>query len=119
MVQACFAYTGTEVVGAAFGETPNPRRNVPRAVRQTLWRIGVFYIFGVLILGMAIPYDNDRLVGATKQKTSAAASPYVIAIQLAGIKVLPNIINACLLFFVTSAANTGMSSVVLDRSWSV
>ncbi|KAH7109093.1 dicarboxylic amino acid permease [Dendryphion nanum] len=106
MVQACFAYTGTEVVGAAFGETPNPRRNVPRAVRQTLWRICVFYIVGVLVLGMAIPYDNDRLVGATKKKTSAAASPYVIAIQLAGIKVLPSVINACLLFFVTSAANT-------------
>jgi amino acid transporter len=109
MVQSCFAYTGTEVVGAAFGETPNPRRNIPRAVKQTLWRICVFYIVGVLLLGMAVPYDNERLVGATKAKTSAAASPYVIAIQLAGIKVLPDIINACLLFFVISAANTGMA----------
>ncbi|OAL45863.1 dicarboxylic amino acid permease [Pyrenochaeta sp. DS3sAY3a] len=106
MVQSCFAYTGTEVVGAAFGETPNPRRNIPRAVRQTLWRICVFYIIGVLVLGMVVPYDNDRLVGATKKKTSAAASPYVIAIQLAGIKVLPDVINACLLVFVISAANT-------------
>ncbi|EXJ86748.1 hypothetical protein A1O3_03702 [Capronia epimyces CBS 606.96] len=106
MVQSCFAYTGTEVVGAAFAETPNPRRNVPRAIRQTLWRIGVFYVGGVLVLGMAVPYDNDRLVGATKAKTSAAASPFVIAIQLAGIKVLPDIINASLLVFVISAANT-------------
>lgn len=109
MVQSCFAYTGTEVVGAAFGETPNPRRNIPRAVRQTLWRICVFYIVGVLFLGMVVPYDNSRLVGATKAKTSAAASPYVIAIKLAGIKVLPDVINACLLVFVISAANTGTS----------
>ncbi|KAF2019330.1 dicarboxylic amino acid permease [Aaosphaeria arxii CBS 175.79] len=106
MVQSCFAYTGTEVVGAAFGETPNPRRNIPRAVQQTLWRICVFYIVGVFLLGMVIPHDNDRLVGATKAKTSAAASPYVIAIQLAGISVLPDIINGCLLVFVISAANT-------------
>src|SRR5687768_12908846 len=78
MVQSCFAYTGAEVVGAAFGETPNPRKNIPRAIKQTLWRICVFYILGVLVLGMAVPHDNERLVGATKAKTSAAASPFVI-----------------------------------------
>lgn len=107
MVQACFAYTGTEVVGAAFGETPNPRRNIPKAIKQTLWRICVFYIVGVLVLGMAVPHDNERLVGATKAKTSAAASPYVIAMALGGIGVLPDIVNAGLLVFVISAANTG------------
>jgi amino acid transporter len=87
-VQACFAFTvssyftsspgfssncwlqGTEVVGMTFGETPNPRKNVPRAIKQTFWRIACFYILGVLVLGMAIPYDNDKLIGATKQATS-------------------------------------------------
>lgn len=107
MVQSCFAYTGTEVVGAAFAETPNPRRNIPRAVRQTLWRIMVFYILGVLLLGMAVPYNDERLVGATQQRTSAAASPYVIAMRIAGIRVLPDIVNALLLTFVIGAANTG------------
>ncbi|RFU30139.1 hypothetical protein B7463_g6216, partial [Scytalidium lignicola] len=106
MVQSCFAYTGTEVVGIAFAETPNPRRNIPKAVKQTLWRICVFYILGVFLLGMAVPYNNDMLVGATKSKTSAAASPYVIAIRLAHISVLPDIINAALLVFVISSANT-------------
>lgn len=108
IVQACFAYTGTEVVGAAFGETPNPRKNIPRAVNQTLWRIGIFYVLGVLLLSMAVPYNDERLIGSTKSKTSAAASPYVIAMAIGGIDVLPDIINACLLVFVISAANTGM-----------
>lgn len=71
MVQACFAYTGTEVVGIAFGETPNPRKNIPHAIKQTFWRISCFYILGVTALGMAVPYTNPRLVGATKVKTSA------------------------------------------------
>ncbi|THW56463.1 dicarboxylic amino acid permease [Aureobasidium pullulans] len=106
LVQSFFAYTGTEVVGVAFGETPNPRRNIPRAVRQTLWRVGVFYVLGVFILGMVVPYNNKRLIGSTHASTSAEASPYVIAIKLAGIKVLPDIINASLLVFVLSAANT-------------
>ncbi|KAK8233204.1 amino acid permease/ SLC12A domain-containing protein [Phyllosticta capitalensis] len=103
MVQACFAYTGTEVVGAAFGETPNPKNNIPKAIRQTLWRICFFYVLGVFILGMAVPSDNKRLIG---QKVGAAASPFVIAVSLAGIKVLPDICNACLLVFVLSAANS-------------
>lgn len=68
--QACFAFTGTEVVGMTFGETPNPRKNIPRAIKQTFWRIGVFYILGVLVLGMAVPYNSEKLIGATKQATS-------------------------------------------------
>lgn len=107
MVQSCFAYTGTEIVGAAFAETPNPRKNIPKAISQTLWRITVFYVLGIFFLGMAVPYNSDRLVGATQAKTSAAASPFVIAMVIGGIGVLPDIINACLLVFVISAANSG------------
>ena len=73
MCQACFAFTGTEVVGITFGETPNPRKNVPRAVNQTFWRISCFYILGALVLGMSVPHDNEQLLGATKQSTSAGA----------------------------------------------
>jgi amino acid transporter len=72
--QACFAFTGTEVVGMTFGETPNPRKNIPRAVKQTFWRIAIFYILGVIVLGMAVPSDNEMLIGATKKSTSAGES---------------------------------------------
>ncbi|KAF1934922.1 hypothetical protein EJ02DRAFT_439571 [Clathrospora elynae] len=106
MCQACFSYTGTEVVGITFGETPNPRKNIPRAVKQTFWRIGCFYVIGVLVLGMAVPYDNAQLIGATKQSTSAGASPFVVAASLAGIKVFPDIINGCLLIFTLSAGSS-------------
>ncbi|KAK4871121.1 hypothetical protein LT330_000358 [Penicillium expansum] len=106
LVQSCFAYTGTEVVGVAFAETPNPRRNIPRAIRQTLWRISVFYILGVFLIGMAVPYNNDLLIGSTKASTGASASPYVIAMKLGNIGVLPDIMNAAILVFVVSAANT-------------
>lgn len=107
LVQSCFTYTGTEVVGVAFAETPNPRRNIPRAIRQTLWRISVFYILGVFLLGMAVPYNNDLLIGSTRASTGASASPYVIGMKLGNIGVLPDIMNAAILVFVVSAANTG------------
>lgn len=103
-VQASFAYIGTEVVGAAFGETPNVKKEVPRAIFWTFWRIMVFYIGGVLVLGISCPFQNDMLVGAAHSKSSAAASPFVIAVRLAGFEVLPDVINGALLVFVLSAA---------------
>lgn len=105
MVQACFAYTGTEVVGIAFGEAPNPRKTIRKAIRQTLWRIVFFYIIGALVLGMAVPYTNDRLIGGTQEKTGAGASPFVVAAKIANIPVLPDFANGGLLIFVVSAAN--------------
>ncbi|KAL4925713.1 amino acid permease/ SLC12A domain-containing protein [Aspergillus undulatus] len=104
MIQACFTYTGTEVVGMAFGEASNPRKTIPVAIRQTFWRILIFYIIGAWALTMAVPYTDPELVDATQQSTSAAASPFVVAISSAGIKVLPDIVNAGLLVFVLSAS---------------
>jgi amino acid transporter len=75
IVQATFAYLGTELVGVAFGETPNPRKNVPRAVNQTLLRIVFFYIAGVLVLGMAVPYNHPKLLEATSKGTSGCRFP--------------------------------------------
>lgn len=53
------------------GEIPNPRKDIPKAVNQTFWRIAVFYVLGVLVPGMAVPYNDPELLGATKQSTSA------------------------------------------------
>jgi len=77
LVQATFAYLGTELVGVAFGETPDPKKNVPRAVRQTLGRIVFFYIAGVLSLGMAVPYNSKALAKASSQRTSGCESDIV------------------------------------------
>ncbi|KAL2000479.1 hypothetical protein VTN02DRAFT_3029 [Thermoascus thermophilus] len=37
-------YAGTEMVGITSGETANPRRSVPKAIRQVFWRILIFYV---------------------------------------------------------------------------
>lgn len=55
---------------------------------------------------MIVPSDSPLLLNANKAKTSAAASPFVVAIQEAGIKTLPSIINAAILIFTLSAANS-------------
>ena len=108
MVSAVFAYSGTELIGVTVGEAQNPRRTIPKAIRLTFYRILFFYILSVLLLGMLVPYDSDQLAFANTKSNSAAASPYVVAIKLAGIEVLPGLLNGCICMFVFSAANSDL-----------
>jgi amino acid transporter len=108
LVLALFAYMGTELIGVTVGEAKNPRKTVPAAIRKTFYRILFFYIFGVLIVGMIVSSNSKLLAQAAKKGTAggASASPFVVAIQTAGIKGLPSLINACILIFTLSAANS-------------
>lgn len=105
-VNAAFAYLGTELVGVTAGEARNPSHTIPRAIKLTFWRIVLFYCVSVLFLGMVVPYNSTELAFANKASTSASASPFVVAITVSGIKVLPAIMNAAVLLFVLSTANT-------------
>ncbi|THG96600.1 hypothetical protein EW026_g5266 [Hermanssonia centrifuga] len=107
MSQAAFAFIGTEIVAIAAGEAKNPRRNIPKAIKRVYVRILLFYIGGVTIIGLLVPYTNPDL----KLETSnAAKSPFVIAIKTAGIKGLPSVINAALLTSAWSAASSDLYS---------
>lgn len=107
LIQAAFSYQGTELVGIAAGETENPRKTVPSAVRKTFFRIALFFILTVFFIGLLVPYDNPRLVS---DNTDASASPFVIAADLASVHVLAHIINAVLFTVVLSAANSNVYS---------
>lgn len=103
LIQAAYAFIGTEIIGMTAAETQNPRKNIPRAIKGVYVRICVFYILGVFVLGLICPSNDSRLTSGTN---TAASSAWVIAIQIAGIKTLPSIINVCLL---TSAWSAGSS----------
>lgn len=102
-VTAAFAYTGTELVGLAAAETKNPIKEIPRASKQVIWRIFIFYIVNLFLIGLIVPADSELYQG---EGSSSRHSPFVIAIQLAGIKVLPSIFNAVILIAVMSVANS-------------
>lgn len=102
-VTAAFAYTGTELTGLAAAETTDPKREIPRASNQVAWRIGIFYVVNLLLVGLIVPADSPLYSG---EGSSSRHSPFVIAIQLAGIKVLPSIFNAVILIAVMSVANS-------------
>jgi amino acid transporter len=90
------------------GETQSPRKAIPKAIKLTFYRILLFYVVLVFLLGMLVPYNSTKLIDSNKKGNSAAASPFVVAIQTSGIKALPGILNACILVFVFSAANSDL-----------
>lgn len=108
LVNAVFAYLGTELIGVTVGEAQNPRKTIPRAIKLTFYRILFFYCLSVFFLGMLVPYDSEQLAFANKETAKASASPFVVAIRLAGIKALPDILNACILIFTFSASNSDL-----------
>lgn len=80
-------------------------RNIPKAIKRVYVRILLFYILGTLVIGVLVPSDNPSL---NLTDRNAAASPFVIAIQTAGIQGLPSLINACLLTSAWSAASSDL-----------
>ncbi|KAG6827898.1 hypothetical protein H0H92_010033 [Tricholoma furcatifolium] len=103
-VTAAFAFSGTELVGLAAAETPNPRQSMPAAIKGTFWRITLIYIVSLIIIGLLVPYNEPRLLGGS----GAAASPFVIALANARIPGLNHFVNATIC---VSVISIGMSSV--------
>ncbi|KAF9935037.1 hypothetical protein FBU30_008530 [Linnemannia zychae] len=104
-LNAGFSFQGAELVGIAAGETKNPRKNVPRAIRQVFWRILLFYILTILIIGMTIPYNDPSLANT---EGDIASSPFTRVFVQAGISVGGDIMNAVILVAVLSAGNSGL-----------
>ncbi|KAI2608736.1 proline-specific permease [Hypoxylon fragiforme] len=106
-IQATFSYGGSEMVVVASGETADPRRNIPKAVRRVFWRIALFYVLAVFLVTLCVSSRDARLLDAiAAEAPGAAASPFVIAIENGGIRVLPSIINAVVLTSAWSAGNS-------------
>ena len=106
-VTAAFAFGGTELVGLAAAETANPRKSLPTAVKQVFWRITLFYMVSLTLVGLLVPYTDDRLVDGTSS-SDAKASPFVIAIKNAGISGLDSVMNVVILIAVLSVGNSSI-----------
>ncbi|WP_019119530.1 amino acid permease [Brevibacillus massiliensis] len=103
---AGFSFQGTELVGIAAGESENPRNSIPKAIRQIFWRILLFYIVAILVIGLLIPYDSPHLISGDVD--SVAMSPFTLVFQKAGLAFAASVMNAVILTSVLSAGNSGM-----------
>lgn len=98
MVAVNFAFSGTELIGIAAGETQNPQKVLPLAIRTTVARLIIFFIGTVLVLAALIPMDQAGIV----------KSPFVLVFEKIGIPWAADIINFVILTAILSAANSGL-----------
>ncbi|KAL4072265.1 general amino acid permease 1 [Scleroderma citrinum] len=101
IVPAAFSLAGFELISISAAESIQPRTNIIKAMKFVIFRIVFFFISSVIIVGMLVPSNYPEL---SKQ------SPFVVAFQRAGVKVLPSIVNAIIIAGAFSSANTYLFS---------
>lgn len=108
MWSAAFTVVGPEYVSMVSGECELPSRYLKNAFKTTYARFGIFFIGSALTVAIVIPYNDKALTDVVfggSQSGTAAASPYVIAMNNLGVNILPHITNALLLTSIFSAGN--------------
>lgn len=82
------------------GEAKSPRYSMAHAATLVPIRVGFMYMVCVVFIGLLVPSTDPRLLGAS----GSAASPFVIAATNAGLKVIPDIINVCMIIGIVAIA---------------
>ncbi|GAA5808920.1 hypothetical protein MFLAVUS_002319 [Mucor flavus] len=106
-ITAAFSFNGVEIVGITAGESENPHKTVPSAVKQVFFRIVLFYILSMLIIGLVIPYTDPDLL---KGSGNIAVSPFTLVFKKAGAAWAADLMNAIILITMISAGNSGVYS---------
>ncbi|GKZ95841.1 hypothetical protein AnigIFM59636_009850 [Aspergillus niger] len=109
-VQALFSFGGGEHIAVIAGEAKDPRRTIKRTVYPVFWRMFSFFVVNVWLVGMCVPYDDDNLINGS----GTLGSPFVIAIERAGVMWLAHIINGFIFLTVISCGIT--SAYIASRS---
>jgi len=100
---AGFSFQGTELLGITAGETDDPGKNIPKAVKSVFWRILLFYILAIGAIGMLIPFTDERLLSE-----DIAVSPFTLVFDRLGIAFAASLMNAIILTAMLSAGNSGL-----------
>ncbi|MGP4693715.1 amino acid permease [Agrobacterium cavarae] len=95
-----FAYASIELIGTTAGETEDPRKVMPKAIRTVVFRLLVFYVGSVLLLTLLLPYTAYK----------AGESPFVTFFGSIGVEGADIIMNLVVLTAVLSSLNAGLYS---------
>jgi lysine-specific permease len=101
---AGFSFQGTELIGVASGEVKDPQKAIPKAIRTVFFRIMLFYIGAIVIIGFLLPYNDANLANAGSIQTS----PFTLIFEHAGIAIAASIMNTIIITSVLSCGNSGM-----------
>ena len=100
LVPVMFSFGGTELIGITAGEAEDPKKNIPRAIRQVMWRIMIFYIGALTVMMIIYPWNKVGMEG----------SPFVMIFSKLGIDSAATLLNLVVLSAAISVYNSGIYS---------
>jgi lysine-specific permease len=100
---AGFSFQGSELIGIAAGESQSPKTMIPKSIKTIFWRIVLFYMATIFVIGLLIPYSSPQLLQA-----DIASSPFTIIFKQAGLWHAASFVNLTILIAILSAGNSSM-----------
>ena len=100
LVLVMFSFGGVELVGITAGEAQNPKKTIPQAINQVVWRILLFYIGAMGVILAIFPWTE----------MAATGSPFVQIFTHVGISSAANLLNFVVLTAALSAYNSALYS---------
>ncbi|WP_119342675.1 amino acid permease [Facilibium subflavum] len=100
---AGYSFQGAEIVGVAAGEAKNPKKAIPKAIKSTFWRLTLFYVLALGVVGFLVPYTASWLANPN---SNVAMSPFTMVFDNAGFSYAASLVNVVLVTAVLSAANS-------------
>jgi amino acid transporter len=100
---AALQYSGTEMIGMSAGESKNPAKDIPKAVKNILlWRIIGIFLGGAFFTTIVVPFNDPNLLHAGSK---TASSPFAISFTRVGIHAGAHVVNVVVLITLFSAIN--------------
>ncbi|MET3291642.1 amino acid permease [Brevibacillus fluminis] len=96
LMNVIFSYQGSELIGIAAGESAEPQKNIPRAIRNVVFRILIFYVASVAVLSLLFPSKDLGIL----------ESPFVTLLDDVGIPFAADLMNFVILTAILSVGNT-------------
>src|SRR5438270_10111413 len=98
IAMAVFSYLGVEIVAVTSGEAKDPSTTLPRAMRWTFARLGIFYIGGLAVVVGVVPWNQVGL----------GESPFVRVFESVGIPAAAGVMNFVVLTSALSSVNCNL-----------
>ena len=106
-----FAFGGVEMLGFAAAETDQPRKVIPKAINQLIFRVLVFYVGSMAVLLALTPW-TDLVAQLKAGGGTYSGSPFVLVFAGIGEKLAANVLN----FVILTATLSVYNSMVYSNS---
>ncbi|CAI8736815.1 amino acid permease [Pseudomonas sp. IT-P260] len=106
MAVIMLSFGGLEMLGFTAAEAQNPRRVIPKAINQVIYRILIFYIGVLVVLLSLMPWDS-LLTSLNASGDTYSGSPFVRVWSMLDSNTAAHILNFVVLTAALSVYNSG------------